>query len=277
MNIVWNFVKKHAVTICSILATGGVVATGVLSSIATKNAIAKVQVAKSESAEELTAKDAVKLVWPCYIWPLAAGAATTAAIFTARGVGMRQQAVLMAASGAVASAFNEYKGKVVELYGPEAHEYIVRELKAAHADDPYISYPSMFECHTENIDQRLETQHTFYEPISGKLFEATWSQVLLAQLHINRNLSLRGDANVTEYWAFLGISHLISESDKDEIAKRYNVASVDELYWCVQDELYVIDIAHDRIDFAGGVEVYRLEPAWEPSNYEDLDVYMPTE
>lgn len=78
--------------------------------------------AREEKGEELTTFEKIKTAGPVYIPTIITGAGTIACIFGANILNKRQQASLMSAYALVDNSFTEYKNKLKELYGEEAHE-----------------------------------------------------------------------------------------------------------------------------------------------------------
>lgn len=246
-----SFCKRNASTILTYAGGIGVVATTVMAVKATPKAITLLEKAKEEKQEELTKVEKVRVAGPAYIPTIITGVATLTCIFGANVISKRQQAALVSAYTLVDSSYKEYKQKLKELYGEEAHNEIVDSIMVEKADD--ISVRA--ECLCNSCDLSLEKNDgepkTFYDEHSNRYFEATLEQVMNAEYHLNRNYILRGYAYLNEFYEFLGIS----ETDYGSV-----------LGWApLDDGMYWIDFNHRKVALDDGLEVYIIEMPFAPS------------
>lgn len=251
LNHAQKFVKRNAGTILTCAGGVGVVSTAVLAVKATPKAMKLLEDAKKNKQEELTNWDVVRIAGPAYIPAVVTGVATLACIFGANVLNKRQQAALMSAYALVDTKFKEYKDKVKEIYGEEAHNEIVNKIMIEKAEDVYVHS----ECLCANCDLSLEENDgepkLFYDEHSNRYFEATIEQVIQAEYHLNRNFTLRGYVYLNEFYEFLGV-------------ETTDYGSV--LGWAVNDdEIYWVDFNHRKVVMEDGLEVYIIETPYEPS------------
>lgn len=256
LNHAQKFIKRNSATILTCAGGVGLVATTGLAIKATPKAMTLLEEAKKEKGEDLTKLEVVKTVGVTYLPTILTGTATLACIFGANILNKRQQAALMSAYMLVDTKFKEYKDKVKEIYGEEAHNEIINKIMIEKAEDVYVHS----ECLCANCDLSLEENDgepkLFYDEHSNRYFEATIEQVIQAEYHLNRNFTLRGYVYLNEFYEFLGV-------------ETTDYGSV--LGWAVNDdEIYWVDFNHRKVIMEDGLEVYIIEtpygPTYEPWN-----------
>lgn len=218
------FIKKNASTILTGLGTIGVV---------------------------LTKWETVKIAGPSYATVIGLGLATMACIISADMLNQKKQASLISAYALLDQSYKEYKNKVKEIYGEEAHNEIINSIMIEKAEEIGVrgSYLGI------NFDLSLEKNDgeskIFYDGHSGRYFEATIEQVMNAEYHLNRNYILRGYSYLNEFYEFLGIE----ETDYGSV-----------LGWAPNDDgMYWIDFNHRKLIMEDGLEVYIIEMSFEPT------------
>ena len=110
-----------------------------------------------------------------------------------------------------------------------------------------------------------EEERLFYDAISDRYFQATISQVLQAEYHLNRNFALSGGfITLNQFYEFLGVS---------------KVRGGDEVGWMVSDGLYWVDFDHQKtvVDdgLNGEVECYIIDAPFPPvseEEWEDMEI-----
>lgn len=185
-----KFLHKHSSTVLSVIAVGGVVATGVLAAKATPKAIAVLEKAREEKGEELTKFEAVKTAAPAYIPAVVIGVSTIACILGANVLNKRHQAALMSAYAMLDSTYKEYRNKVIELHGEEAEEQVRHEIVTG-------KYKAVIP-----VDPEKEL---FFDYFSMQYFESTEKDVLIAEGRFNKNYLASGYASLNELYDTLGI------------------------------------------------------------------------
>lgn len=252
-----KFCKKNASTILTCMGGAGVVATTITAIKATPKALESLDEAKKEKGEELTTVEKIKIAGPKYIPTVLIGTGTIACIFGANVMNKRHQAALVSAYTLVDSSYKEYKQKLKELYGEEAHNKIVDAIAVEKVDRDWGVSGSYFgqSCDLAN-EEACGDSVLFYEENSGRYFESTIEQVLSAMYHLNRNYALRGYVYLNEYYEFLGL-------------ETTDYGSV--MGWAPTDDgEYWIEFNTRRTVLDDGLEVYILETPFEPT-YEPWD------
>lgn len=239
--------KKASPTILTCIGAVGVVTTAVLAVKATPKALEMVRADSRKNHDgdphAATKVEVVKSCWKCYIPAAVTGAATIACIFGANTLNRRQQASLASAYALVNRSFMEYKNKVKELYGQETHDKIMDSLMVEKPEAPSIS--GSLTGRRFDFGETDEQKHLFYDAFSKRYFEATFSDVLLAELHVNRNFALNGgEIGVDAFYTFLGL-------DTPEDLK--------DLGWFVSDYYYFIDFSHSKHRIDDGPDREQIE------------------
>lgn len=245
------FIKRNAPTILTVAGSVGVVTTSVMAAKATPKAVRLLEEAKEEKGAELTKREKVKIAGPVYIPTIIMGAGTLACIFGANILNKRHQAALVSAYAMLDSSYKEYRQKLKELYGEEAHEKIVDAIAIEKAEDIYVRNAYM--CGTCDLtsDDSCSDPVLFYDEHSGRFFESTIEQVINAEYHLNRNYILRGYSFLNEFYEFLGIE----ETEYGSV-----------LGWTPTDDgEYWIEFNHRKAIGKDGKEFYVIEMPFEPT------------
>ena len=245
------FLKKNSATILTVATAAGVIEPSVLSAKAAIKASRVLAHNVEEKGEELTFEETISTVWTIYIPPVVAGMSTIACVFGANILNQRQQASLASAYALIDSSYKEYKAKLKELYGEEAHNNIVDAIAAEKCDEIHISDGGLTSAYTQEIESDTEPR-LFYDEYSGRYFETTIEKVLLAEYHLNRNYVLRGFAGLNEFYEFLGLE----PTDYCETVG-----------WDICGEIYWIDFNHRKAfigDDNDGFECYIIEMPYYP-------------
>lgn len=227
-------IRKSTVLTC--IGAVGVVATAATAVYATPKALKLIEEAKRIKLdqsyengkehydipilEELEPIEIVQATWKCYIPAVAIGFGTLFCIFGANHFSRKQQAVLTSAYIFLERSYKEYKSKVKELFGEDAD----RKVKEAIFKEKYKS---------EDIPRPSEDDKlVFYEEHYGKMFERTMLEVREAEYLLNKKLATEGEANLNDFFEFLGIP---------------DVENGDRLGWSAES---ICDFAHPSwIDF----------------------------
>lgn len=246
------FLKKNSATILTVAAAAGVITTSVLSAKATIKASRVLAHKEKEKGEKLTLEETISATWTIYIPPFVAGMSTIACVFGANILNQRQQASLTSAYALIENSYKEYKAKLKELYGEEAHNNIIDAIAAKKCEDVYISAGGLESAYNQEIESDTEPR-LFYDEYSGRYFESTIEKVLLAEYHLNRNYILRGFARLNDFYEFLGLE----QTDYDEAVG-----------WDICSEIYWIDFNHRKTligDDNDSFECYVIEMPYYPS------------
>lgn len=247
-----SFFRKNSATILTITGTVGVVGTSILTAKAAVKASKIIEKAEQEKGKKLTVRESIETVWTMFIPPIVAGSSTIACIFGANILNKRQQASLVSAYALIENSYREYKAKLKELYGEEAHNNIIDAVASEKCEDAHILDVGLTSVYTQEIESDTEPR-LFYDEYSGRYFESTIEKVLLAEYHLNRNYILRGFARLNDFYEFLGLE----QTDYDEAVG-----------WDICSEIYWIDFNHRKIligDDNDSFECYVIEMPYYPS------------
>lgn len=245
------FAKRNAATVLTCLGGIGVVATSIMAVKATPKALKLIEEAEREKGEKLTKWEKVQIASPKYIPAVLVGATTMACIFGANILNKRQQASLASAYAFLDQSYKKYRRKLVELYGEETHNEVVKAIAIEEAREVGITAESLCAMTCLTSDEACGDPVLFYDEWSHRYFESTIEQVIAAQYHANRNFVLRGYITVNELYDFLGL-------DPTDYGNT--------LGWAVEDELYWIDFNNHKVVLDDGLECYIIETPWRPSS-----------
>lgn len=252
----WLSGFRHcAPTLLSVIASVGVVATAALSVRATPKAVQIIKEKHAKDKRELKKIDVIKATWRCYVPVALVGASTIGCIFSANALNRKQQASLISAYAFISQSYKEYRLKVKELYGEEAHKSVMEALAVEKVDkDHTIVATAMYGATTLDFGDSNEEIHTFYDCLSNRFFESTISKVLQAEYHLNRNFALGGlYVELDNFYELLGIPPIDSG----------NVIGWD----CCEDIVW-IDFNHYKTTLDDGMEIYYIEPSIEPTVFD---------
>ena len=248
-----RFLKLNVSTILTGIATVGVIATSIMTAKATVKAVRLLDEKKSEQKGLVNKHEVIKIVAPVYISTLAIGVSTVICLLSANAFNRKQQASLISAYSLVNNSYKNYRNKVKEMYGEEAHSKIVDAIAVEKADDINIYTECI--CSVGNLlpNDYSTTTIKFYDEYSNRFFESTMERVLIAEYHLNRNFVLRGYAYLNEFYEFLGL----------ELTDYGSVTG-----WEIEDEFYWIDFNH-RIAKTDHMEYIDIEILYAPTH--DVD------
>lgn len=224
------YLRKASPTILSGLGAAGVIVTSVLAVRATPKALRKIRADSKTNhdgdPEAYSKLEAVKSAWVCYIPAAISGTATIFCIFGANVLSKRQQAALTSAYALLNDSYNNYKDKLKELYGEEAHQKIVDAIAA------------------EKADERL-----FYDAYSNRYFESSINRVIQAEYHLNRDFVISGYLPANHFYQLLGLEPL---------------EGGDTVGWSIDTGIYWIDFNHSKVTLDDGLEVLVIDMDWVP-------------
>lgn len=252
-----TFCKRNASTILTCVGGAGVIATTITAVKATPKALRLIEEAEKVKEDKLTKFEKVKVAWKPYIPAVVIGVSTLGCVFGANILNKRQQAALVSAYALLDNSYKEYKQKLKELYGEEAHEEIVNAIAVEKAKDVDINAVNLCSNCSLTEDEACGEPVLFYDEFSNRYFESTIEQVIAAEYHFNRNFVLRGYCPLNELYIFLGLEPTDYGST---------------VGWSVEDELYWVDFNHRKIIMDDGLECYIIETPWGPTA-EALEYY----
>jgi len=206
-----GYLKRSSPAILTCLGSIGVVATSVLAVKATPKAVDIIRAREGIDHEGNyygpTKLEVVQSCWKCYIPAALVGLSTIACIFGANVLNKRNQASLASAYALLSESYQQYRKAAKAVYGEDADS----KIKAQMAKDTYVSADGY---HVYSADMDLESERILcYDLFSKRYFTSTMAAVLNAQYHINRNLQLRGNVSINEFYEFLGIDKIENGDD----------------------------------------------------------------
>lgn len=247
-----SWYSRNSTTIMSFVAAIGVVATAVTAVKATPKALSLIREDSIKKHEgnpyAATNMEKIKSAWKCYIPSAAIGVSTIICIFSINIIGKRQQTALISAYALINDAYTNYRNKVIEIYGPEAHDAIITAIAAEKSEDVDISAATLTGYCSLAFDDDIET-HYFVDGFSGRIFESTFTKVLQAEYHLNRNYVLGGYVTLNDYYEFLGIE----TTDYGE-----------KVGWGASDGLAWIDFSHHKVEIDGEPDRWVIDMPFEP-------------
>lgn len=251
--------RKNSSNILTCLGAAGVIITSVLAVKATPKAIIRIRsdsmINHDGDPDGYTKMELIESAWICYVPAMVVGTSTIACIFGANILNKRQQESLASAYALVSNQYRDYKSKLKELYGEEAHNKIVDEIVKEKAKDVYFSSPGLCSNSTLDFeDHDPNSKKLFYDSFSRRYFESNVSQVLQAEYHLNRNFTLGMPINLSMFYDYLGLE---------------TIDGGDELGWFWEDEMPWIDFDHHKTVLEDGLEVFVINFVNEPHLCED--------
>lgn len=253
------YLKKYSPVALSCAASVGVIVTVVTAIKATPKAV---ELVKADSRKNhngdpyaYTRKEAFMSAWKCYIPTAAFGLSTIACIMGANALNSRKQAALTSAYALINQSYKEYKDKLKELYGEEAHNAIVDSIVSEKCKDVFL-YASDWAGYScldfgEDTAAYPEIVRTFYDSFSQRYFETTISKVIQAECHLNRNFMFKGVIPLNDFYEFLGL-------EKTEFGETVGWSSCNgDIYW--------IDFNHHKLTLEDGMEIFVIDMVFEPT------------
>ena len=238
------YLKRNGSTILTVLGGVGVVSTTVLAIQATPKALSLIDSAKKKKGEKLTELEKFKTAAPVYIPTVLSGVATLGCIFGANILNKRYQSSLISAYALLDNSYKDFRAKVVDLYGDDANN----EINESIAKDKYEK---------TDVD---ENEVLFYDAFSKRYFTSSLVTVSRAEYYINRDINMRGWAELNEFYEYLDIDP-IEGGDALGWSEGGNLAR----YWQGW-----VDFNHSRKVMDDGTEYISISSFQEPYTcYED--------
>lgn len=244
-----KFFKKNASTILTCVGAVGVVATAVTAVRATPKAMAVIDEAKTEKGGELSKWETIQLTAPVYLPSVLVGTGTIVAIFGAHLMSKRTQAALTSAYALLDQSYKEYKNKVAELYGEDAHGEVTREIAKDYYDEE------------EYEDEYEDGKQLFYETYSKQYFRAANETVLRAEYEVNRLIQEEGGLSLNVYFRMLGLE----EKEYGEYVG-WSSGQLMETYWSSW-----VHFTHEKVVMDDGLECWLIHMEFEPMS--EFDEY----
>lgn len=248
-----KFIFKNKSTLLAMCGTLGVIATAVSAVKATPKAIEIIGRLEYENKERLSKREIVVKTVPVYITSILIGISTIACIIGTDIINKNQQKCITSAYFLVENAYKDYKNKVREIYGEEAHQKILQEIAVEKSKDVNITASSWIENTSLDFKNADEEEKLFYDYFSKRYFKSTLSKVLQAEYHLNRNFILGGSICVNEFYNFLGLEEL---------------PCGENMGWGFSYGIDWIDFNHKYSKLEDGMECYIIDMPFEPEYFE---------
>ena len=197
-----RFLKENSTTILTAAGVVGTVTTGVLAGRAGFKAARIIQnetdainatAGTNVKVEQLELKGQIKLVWPQFIPPVAAGTATIAAIILANRLSAKEAAVLAAAYGVSKKELEEYKAKIAEKLSP---------TKAGQVKDE-IAQDRVNEHEPPSTIIVMADEVLCYDKPTDRYFKSTMDKIRKAELAVNTEIHRYGYAKASHFYSEL--------------------------------------------------------------------------
>lgn len=209
-----RIIRKGLPVVLTALSCAGVIGTGISSAKATEKCLFD----KKENTP----------AWKFYIEPSLIALGTIGCIAGCHILNKKQQAALIAGQMIISQSYGKYKEKVREVYGEESAIKLEEQIAVEECKKQSL-YSYVFGEESTLDVPNPEQEMLFEENIGGTIFKTTFSKVLQAEYHLNRNFVLSGGESVATFYEFLGLHY-------DE--------EMENIGWSIDDDFYWIDFGH---------------------------------
>lgn len=182
--------------ILSSAAVAGVITTTVLAVRATPQALRDISEAQSETTQELTVADRIRLTWRYYTPAAVVGTATIAAIVGSQGINAKRQAALVGLWTVTDKALTEYKSQVIKTLG---------EKKAKDVDTAVVQERLATDEFNKEIIVTPKGQVRIKDTISGRYFQSDVETIRAAQNTINAECINNVYASLNDFYREIGL------------------------------------------------------------------------
>ena len=182
--------------------------------------------------------------------PVAAGAATCTCILVHGRITAKEIGALTAGSTLLLNKYKKYREKVHDICGEET----ARKIDAEIAKDDWEMSP--------RLPSGSKNETLFYDSFSERFFYAPADRVQQAMYHLNRNLQLRGDATINEFYEFLGLDGIMF-GDRMGWDISYFIEILGITPW--------IDFSCNDLRDGGGEEFVVINFDWEPMTDTEME------
>jgi len=207
--------KRSAPIILTCLGAVGFAATVITAIKATPKAMELIDEEiklKNKVFPEITKLEPIEVfhtTWKCYIPTVIVGVSSLVCMFSAHALNKSQQNALAGAYMLIEQSYSKYRKSAKAVYGEDAD----KNIKAETAKDANISCSaSGCQVYAKNMNDNDE-KILFFDSFSNRYFLSTMAAVINAEYHVNRNMSLRGDVSLNEFYEFLGIDTVKGGND----------------------------------------------------------------
>lgn len=246
-----DLLKQRSPLILAIIGSVGVILTAFAAAKATPKASFLLSEAEKEKSDKLTKKEIIKTTWKCYIPAISIGLGTISCVVGSQILNQKQQAIIASACAIVGQKYRDYSNKVKDIYGIEAHNKILKELKVKKTKNNIPKSVCLFDDYDVNFDDLEEDTVLFYDSFSERYFESTPTKILQAEYHANRNFCLGGEVSLNDFYDFLGLE---------------TVDIGDEIGWAQKNGEYWIDFEHEKKIIDNEIVCYVINSVFPPTS-----------
>lgn len=240
----WDDNSNTILTVGALIGFGASLYFTARGAIRADRKVQKLEKEKADKKEELRTIDIVKTVAPECIPTLVSAAFTIACIISNRNINEQDKIAMCGAYAMVGRSYERYRNKVKEVAG----EDIAKKIDIAMAEDVRIhQIGGAYQCDDalQDIDSGAG-ECVFFEPISELYFASTPEKVRQAEYYLNRNMSLRGDVSLWEFYKFLGIENFVYNNRRHRRALKKLGWDVD--FMMLEYEQTWIDFEHEYVE-----------------------------
>lgn len=248
--------KSKIPLILTYLSGAGLIYTAIETAKSTSKAKDIVNDIEKRERKELTTKEKIKKIAPLYVKPVMIGASTCICIAGIHLFDKKQQASISSAYVLLENQYRNYRKRIINEYGKEKDDEIMEDILVNQIpDNTKIYAQGLFQTTTLTLDTYNGPRILFHELNSDVWFESTMEQVLNAEYHLNRNMSIAGYATMNWFYALLGLPDIPEQT--------YDMG------WCIDDEMTWIDFDHKKMKLSDGREyccidtIYRATDEWK--------------
>ena len=199
-NRIFRSLDKHSPEILMGVGIAGMVTTTILAVKATPKALRLLELEKEDQAvESLSAKDAARTAWKCYIPAMGVGVASVICLIGASSVSARRNAALATAYSISETVLREYRDKVVETIGEKKEE----EIHDAIAKDRVEKNPL-----SQNVVFIQEGNTLCYDALSGRYFKSDMEKLKRAANDLYRQMLTEDYVSLNEFYYLIGLPNI---------------------------------------------------------------------
>lgn len=224
----------------------------------------------------LTFGEKLRIAGPFYLPVILLGLGTLGCMAGAQILNTKQQAALIGAYALLQQDFAGYRNEIRDMYGEEADKKALAESRKKN---------ELLEAEIKRLEAIKGVETFGISTLPGVIFRSDMANIERAFLHYNRNLALRGWADLEELYSFLGlpVEGLRIASRAPDENYGWNEYENEVKYGCPWLDYRLVNITTRdgetvyMIDFV--IPPYRIDGADydEEGSMEYYDGYLPNE
>lgn len=150
----------------------------------------------AERDTRLTVMEKIRVAGPIYAPVILLALGTLGCMTGAQILNTKQQAALLGAYALLQQDFRGYRQEIRDTYGEEADKKALSESRKK---------IGLLEAEVKRLEEIKNVQTFGIATLPGVIFRSDMANIERAFLHFNRNLVLRGYADLSELYSFLGL------------------------------------------------------------------------